>query len=49
MLAHPARDFAFTPNEILLAARCHAEALKADPDSGKYFVTMKVNTRSIAV
>jgi len=42
ILAHPAREFAFSVNEILLAAKLHAAALAADPMHGKYFVTMKV-------
>jgi nuclear protein localization family protein 4 len=41
ILAHAAREFAFSVNEILLAARMHAEAVAADPEHGKYFVTMK--------
>jgi len=41
MIAHPARQYAFSVNEIILASKMHAEALKADPEKGKYFVTMK--------
>lgn len=41
MIAHPARQYAFSVNEIILAAKMHGEAVKADPDKGKYFVTMK--------
>jgi len=41
MIAHPARQYAFSVNEITLAAKLHGEAVKADPEKGKYFVTMK--------
>jgi hypothetical protein len=41
ILAHAAREYAFSVNEILLAAKIHAEAVAADPEHGKYFVTMK--------
>jgi len=41
MIAHPARQYAFSVNEVLLAAKMHGEAVKADPEKGKRFVTMK--------
>lgn len=41
MIAHPARQYAFSVDEIRLAARYHAEALKGDAEKGKLFVTMK--------
>jgi len=41
MIAHPARQYAFSVNEIILAAKLHGEAVAADPEKGKYFVTMK--------
>eukprot|EP00308_Calcidiscus_leptoporus_P012219 CAMPEP_0119354118 /NCGR_PEP_ID=MMETSP1334-20130426/3174_1 /TAXON_ID=127549 /ORGANISM="Calcidiscus leptoporus, Strain RCC1130" /LENGTH=438 /DNA_ID=CAMNT_0007367587 /DNA_START=64 /DNA_END=1380 /DNA_ORIENTATION=- len=41
IIAHPARQYAFSVNEIKLAARYHSQALEADADKGKLFVTMK--------
>jgi len=41
MIGHPARQYAFSVDEIKLAARFHAEAVEADPEKGKLFVTMK--------
>ena len=41
IIGHPAREYAFTINEIMLASQLHAAALAADPVHGKRFVTMK--------
>ena len=41
MIGHPAREYVFTVNEIMLASRLQAEAVAADPENGKRFVTMK--------
>jgi len=41
MLGHPAREYVFSVNELMLASKLHAEAVKADPENGKRFVTMK--------
>jgi len=41
VIAHPAREYVFSVNEILLAAKLHGAAVKADPENGKHFVTMK--------
>ena len=40
VIAHPAREYAFSINEILLASRVHAKVVAADPDKGKRFVTL---------
>ena len=41
IIGHPAREYAFSINEILLAAKLHAEAVAADAENGKRFITMK--------
>ncbi len=41
MLGHPAREYAFSINEIVLASQLHAAALAEDAEKGKRFVTMK--------
>ena len=41
IIGHPAREYAFTINEIMLASQLQAAALAADPVHGKRFVTMK--------
>ena len=41
ILGHPAREYVFSVNEILLASKLHSQALEADPENGKRFVTMK--------
>jgi len=41
VIAHPAREYVFSVNEIILAAKLHGAAIKADPENGKHFVTMK--------
>ena len=41
VIAHPAREYAFSVNEVLLAGKLHGAALEADPEKGRYFVTMK--------
>jgi len=41
IIAHPARDYVFSVNELTLAAKLHAQAIEADAESGKHFVLMK--------
>jgi hypothetical protein len=41
IIGHPAREYVFTVNELMVASRLHAAAVKADPEHGKRFVTMK--------
>ena len=41
MIGHPAREYVFSVNEIMLASRLHAAAVEADPENGVRFVTMK--------
>jgi len=41
IIFHPARQYTFSVNELLLAARLHHEAIQADPDKGRLFVTME--------
>lgn len=41
IIAHPAREYAFSINELLLAAKLHAAAVAADEKKGARFVTMK--------
>merc|ERR1719240_1810772 len=41
IIAHPAREYVFSVNELLLAAKQHAAAVEAAPEEGKRFVTMK--------
>lgn len=39
-VAHPAREYAFSVNEILLASHMHARAVAADADKAMRFITM---------
>ena len=41
IIAHPAREYAFSVNELLLASRQHARAVQLDPAKGGQFVVMK--------
>lgn len=41
IIAHPAREYAFSVNELLLASRQHARAVQLDPAKGGEFVVMK--------
>ena len=41
IIAHPAREYAFSVNELLLAAQVHAKALEGAAEEGKRFVVMK--------
>jgi len=41
IIGHPAREYVFTVNEIILASKLHAKAVEEDPENGKRFVTMK--------
>jgi len=41
VIAHPAREYVFSVNELLLAAKMHAQAVASDPENGKRFVTVK--------
>eukprot|EP00325_Prymnesiales_sp_UTEX-LB-985_P030520 CAMPEP_0174721042 /NCGR_PEP_ID=MMETSP1094-20130205/35187_1 /TAXON_ID=156173 /ORGANISM="Chrysochromulina brevifilum, Strain UTEX LB 985" /LENGTH=437 /DNA_ID=CAMNT_0015921653 /DNA_START=66 /DNA_END=1379 /DNA_ORIENTATION=+ len=41
IIGHPAREYVFTVNEIILASKLHAQAVEADAENGKRFVTMK--------
>jgi len=41
IICHPAREYVFSVNEIILASKMHRAAVAADPDKGKHFVTMK--------
>ena len=41
IIGHPARDYAFSVNELLLASRLHAQAVQADGENGGRFVVMK--------
>jgi hypothetical protein len=38
---HPARDYVFSVNELLLAAKYHAAAVEAAPEEGMRFILMK--------
>ena len=42
VICHPARQYAFTINEIKFASQLHKEAVEACGEVGKHFVTMKV-------
>ncbi|KAL1522409.1 hypothetical protein AB1Y20_017399 [Prymnesium parvum] len=41
IICHPAREYAFSVDEVIFASKMHAAAVAADPDKGKLFVTMK--------
>jgi len=41
IIGHPARDYAFSVNELLLASRMHAQAVQADAENGGRFIMMK--------
>ena len=41
VIAHPAREYVFGVNELIYASRLHAQAVAADPENGKRFITMK--------
>jgi len=41
IVAHPAREYAFSVNELLLASRLHAQAVQADGEKGGRFIVMK--------
>ena len=41
VIAHPAREYAFTINELLLASKLHAAAVEKEGEKGKRFVTVK--------
>ena len=41
MIAHPAREYAFSVDEIRLAAKLHQAALVVEPEKALGFVTMK--------
>jgi len=41
ILAHPAREYVFSVNELLLAAAGHAAAVASSPEEGQRFVVMK--------
>ena len=41
IIGHPARDYAFSVNELLLASKLHAQAVEADGDKGGRFIVMK--------
>jgi nuclear protein localization family protein 4 len=41
VIAHPARQYVFGVNEILYAAKLHAQAVEESPEEGKRFITMK--------
>ena len=41
VIAHPAREYAFTINELLLASKLHAACVEKEGEKGKRFVTVK--------
>jgi len=41
IIGHPAREYVFSVNELILASKLHAQAVEADPEEGKHFVAMK--------
>jgi len=41
VIAHPARDYSFTVDEVILASKLHAAALELDAEGAKHFLTMK--------
>jgi len=40
-IAHPAREYVFSVDELILASQAQAAAMQADPENGKHFITMK--------
>ena len=41
VIAHPAREYVFSVDELILASQAQAAAVEADPENGKRFITMK--------
>jgi len=41
VIAHPAREYVFAVDELILASKLHAEAVRLDPEGGQRFITMK--------